>query len=533
MSQFDQQAVPAEATDSSGERLLSGWVLLANLVLACLFFLQLHWYVRNIYSQIPWIPFLSPEQINTVVDLLWGAVMLHIGGPLTKGRFEILRDPGRFLGRQAAGAFGNWRTLAVTAVLAVGAYALVVSRPALHLMHTEGEIRPEVEVDGTFKRFNGDVIILPGGSELLHRTTVIVADRNDLYRVQVLPTDVESYWPFVTHARVNLDNLFVDRDLEVTLLDSARNSKVVSFRFDRQSGKRLGQQCAEAGLPEHLGGDGDECSTLLRLILNDMAGNPEVRLRRPSDGSVTHRRTAYYYQYEFGRTPKLSVQLPEARSELANNPKIALDLYRSVGISERGQLATQFRREVGDLSSAAQETMFPQLFKTENLYRYLTIGSTAQVLDALGFAREILALGLNHVPIETLNGFLALVFESVLTQSPDEKAAIPALQTVIDLSRGRDSLRAEVIRSATAFASELGQEPVSVRTAVADVLLSELRDDMSASEAESIAAALKALFRSPTKSDPAVRQIKSLARTRVGELSDPGVVRPARRALGL
>jgi len=533
MRRFDQQAVPTEATESSAARLRSGWVLLANLILACLFFLQLHWYVRNIYAQIPWIPFLSPEQVNTLVDLLWGAVMLHIGGPLTKGQFEILRAPRRFLGRQALGAFGNWRTLAVTAGLAVGAYALVVARPALHLIHTEGEVRPEVEVDGTFKTFNGDVIILPGDSELLQRKTVIVADRNDLYRVQVLPTDAESYWPFVTHARVNLDNLFVDRDLEVTLRDSARSSKVVSFLFDRQSGKRLGHQCAEAGLPEHLGGDGDECSTLLRLMLDDIAGNPEVRLRKPSDGSVTHQRRAYYYQYEFGRTPKLSVQLPEARSDLANNPKSALDLYRSVGHSERDQLVTQFRTEVGDLSSAAQETMFPQLFKTENLYRYLTSGSTAQVLDALGFAREILALGLNHVPTETLSGFLALVFEEVLTQSPDEKAAVPALQTVIELSRGRDSLRAEVIRSATAFASELGQEPVSARTAVADVLLSELRDDMSASEAESIAAALKALFRRPTRSDPAVRQIKSRARSRVGKLSDSAVVRPVRRVLGL
>ena len=62
----------------------AGGVLLVNLLLGCLFFLELQWYIENVYRHNPWIPFVSPENIDTVIDLLWGAFLLHLPGGVSR-----------------------------------------------------------------------------------------------------------------------------------------------------------------------------------------------------------------------------------------------------------------------------------------------------------------------------------------------------------------------------------------------------------------------------------------------------------------
>ena len=48
----------------------AGWMLLVNLFLGFFFFLQLQWYLENIYRVAPWIPFISYDRIVTVIDVL-------------------------------------------------------------------------------------------------------------------------------------------------------------------------------------------------------------------------------------------------------------------------------------------------------------------------------------------------------------------------------------------------------------------------------------------------------------------------------
>ena len=45
-------------------------MLLVNLFLGFFFFLQLQWYLEDIYRVAPWIPFISYDRIVTVIDVL-------------------------------------------------------------------------------------------------------------------------------------------------------------------------------------------------------------------------------------------------------------------------------------------------------------------------------------------------------------------------------------------------------------------------------------------------------------------------------
>ena len=97
-------------------------MLIVNLFLGCLFFLEFQWYIENVYRHSPWIPFVSLEQIDTVIDLVWGAFMLHVGAPLARGKFEGLKDPSKLLGEDAHGLFSHRRTAVVASVLVAGIY---------------------------------------------------------------------------------------------------------------------------------------------------------------------------------------------------------------------------------------------------------------------------------------------------------------------------------------------------------------------------------------------------------------------------
>ena len=102
--------------DSSGSRWsnplhklarTAGWMLLLNLFLGFFFFFEHQWYLENIYRFDPWLPFISYDQVDIVIDVLWGAFMVHVGAPLARGRFEILSHPEKFLGREAVGLFSH------------------------------------------------------------------------------------------------------------------------------------------------------------------------------------------------------------------------------------------------------------------------------------------------------------------------------------------------------------------------------------------------------------------------------------------
>ena len=528
----EESAVSAPAPAPPEAQRSAGWILLVNLCLVCLFFLQLHWYIQNIYPLNPWIPFVSLNQINTAVDLIWGAFMLHLGTPLAKGWFELLRDPARYLKHESLGIFCNWKALAVTSVLVGGVYAAIVLQPTLHLVRTPGGAQPVIEVGGTPRSFEGDAMHLLGGKQLLLDEDVIVTGRHSLYRVKILPADAEGYWPFVSHARVDLDGLYLAKDLDVTLLGSTEN-RVASFRFAHQSSVGVGRHCAVSGFSQHLGMDGAECEVLLRSVLDDMAGNSEARLWEPSSGSVRHGQRAYFYDYALGPSLRLSIQQPAAKSLLANNPGNALALFRSAERARRDRLIAEFQADVGSLSSAELGRVFAEIFRTKNLYGDLAAGSTTQKLDTLAFAQEVLTLGVDHVTADAAIAFVTHVFNTILTAPPDEKAVIPALDAVLAMSRGRASLRSEALRNTSAFVSGLGEEHSSTMLAVAKLFLGQIDDGSTLTEVEGVAGVLAALRQGVRKNGPVIKEIKSLGRLRTAKLSNQVLIRPIRRALDL
>ena len=444
-------------------------MLLANFLLGCAFFLELQWYLQNIYRFAPWIPFISLEQIDTALDVLWGAFMLHLGAPLARGRLEILRNPAKFLSADAFGLFCHRRTTAVTAALVACVFALIVFSPALHLIHTTGDERPVVEIKGSRRDFQGTSIPLLGEEMQIDPTEIdpteiVVTGKHDFYRVKIQPTDVGSYWPFPTHQLVNLDRFFLRRDLAVTLND-ASNRELASMRFDYQHADGIATQCGKSELQRHFGEDQMGCVSLLRRIVADMAEKPKARLLDDSEGTVEFRRRKYDYSYTFGPELSLSIRAPEAESEFANNPGEALELFRSADAEGRELLVSEFGKDVGSLSSTAQEQVFKGLFASTNLFNYLN-GTTSQKMDTLVFARDILALGVDHVVDDTVNLLVTEILQSNLVQSSDDEVFVPAMDALVALTRGKPGLRSRILGEVDGFVSELGTHHNSAKPRV-------------------------------------------------------------------
>ena len=74
----------------------AGWMLLVKLFVGLVSFLHLRWYVKNICRFAPRVAFISHDRIGTVIDVLKGAFMAHVGAPLPRGRLKILRHPEKF-----------------------------------------------------------------------------------------------------------------------------------------------------------------------------------------------------------------------------------------------------------------------------------------------------------------------------------------------------------------------------------------------------------------------------------------------------
>ena len=304
----------------------AGWMLLANLSLGCVFFLELQWYLQNIYRFAPWIPLLSFDQIDTVVDVLWGAFMLHVGAPLARGKLEILIHPEKFLGKEAMGVFSHRGTAVLGAAFVAAVYALIGFSPALHLIRNAEDEAPLVEVNGTRRQFQGTSLPLLDEEMRLDATEIVVTGRHGLYRVRLQPQDVKRYKLFPTHLRADLRRLVLRRDMVTTFLD-ADDRELSSFTFYYQHNLGIAEQCGASGFGQSFGDDASACGTLVRSIMEDMAGRPDARLLNDCEGAVDFKGRIYRYSYAFGPELSLAIRAPEGQSEFANTPLEALNRY--------------------------------------------------------------------------------------------------------------------------------------------------------------------------------------------------------------
>lgn len=522
--------------DSSGSTSLlpklphsAGWALLVNLFLGCLFFLELRWYVENVYRFSAWIPFVSYERVDTVIDVLWGAFMLHVGAPLARGRIEILTAPEKFLGKEAFGLFSHRTTAAGAVALVGGLYALITFSPALHLLHTSTGDAPVLVIDGSRRQFEGSSLPLLGREMQVDPTEVVVSGKHRFLRVNLDPTDIETYRLFPTHEHVNLDRFFLRRNLVATIYD-AHDNELASFTFQYESDLGISRQCAESAIQGLFPDDTRACLTLLRGIVADMSANPDARLLRDYEGSVEYEGRTYGYDYEFGPELRLSIRAPEARSEFAGNPQRALGRFRSAGAHERELLVSEFVKDVASLSSTTLEGVFQGLFGSARLLDYLN-GTRSQRMDSLRFARDVLALGVDHVTAEEVDELVTRILDRNLSNPSDDAVFVPAIGAVIELSRGASGVRSMVLERVGAFVASFGTGRSASKSAIAGLLLEVLGDRASRSENELILETLGAIRRSVPAGGPSAELIDSQFRERLGELSDPAVAAGLRVAM--
>ena len=337
-------------------------MLMVNLFLGMFFFLELQWYLENIYRFAPWIPFIGFDRIQTVIDVLWGAFMLHVGAPLARGRLEILSHPEKFLDERTVGVFTHRSTAVAGAGLALGVYGLIIFSPALHLSHSTGNESPVVQINGTPRILPAGNLPLLGDEMNIDQTEILVTGKHGFYRVGIHPEDLKSVWLFPSHKKVNLSRLFLRRDLVTTLNDSY-DRELASFKFHYQSERDVATQCAESEVQRRFPEDPAACVSLLRRIMADMADNPEARLLHDFGGTIAYQRRLYSYNYSFGPELSLSITAPEADSEFANTPHEALSRFRSAGVEERERLVSEFAKDVSSLSSTALEQVFQAQFR--------------------------------------------------------------------------------------------------------------------------------------------------------------------------
>ena len=501
----------------------AGWMLLVNLLLGCVFFLELQWYLEGIYRFSPWIPFLPYERIDTAINVLWGAFMLHVGAPLARGRLEILTHPEKFLGKEVFGLFCHRTTAAVAALLVAGLYGLIWFSPALHLVHLSGEEAPVVVVNGTRAQFQGPSVPLLDDDMDVDQTEIVVSGKHRFLRVPLYPDDFESYTFFPTHKHIDLERFWLRRNLAAVLND-ADGRRLASFGFDHQRDQGLSTQCAESDLQSLFADDPRACVTLLRSIVADMSGDSGARLLRNHEGTAEYRGRIYRYSYAFGPELQLSINAPEANSRFANSPGRALESFWQAGAGERDLLVSEFRKDVGSLSPGSLETVFRGLFGADDLRAFLG-GTRSRRIDALLFARDVLALGVDHVASDRVSNLVERILDLDLVASPDDRVSVPALGAVIALTQADSGLRSTVLDEVSrSFATSPHARRTASNPAVAGILLGALDDRSGLAGSEQVVAILKTIRRNAVTAGTDVELIDSQIRERIGELSDGLVV---------
>ena len=152
-------------------------------------------------------------------------------------------------------------------------------------------------------------------------------------------------------------------------------------------------------------------------------------------------------------------------------------------------------------------------------------------MDSLRFARDVLALGVDHVTAEEVDELVTRILDRNLSNPSDDAVFVPAIGAVIELSRGASGVRSMVLERVGAFVSSFGTGRSASKSAIAGLLLEVLGDRASRSENELILEMLGAIRRSVPAGGPSAELIDSQFRERLGELSDPAVAAGLRVAM--
>ena len=381
---------------------------------------------------------------------------------------------------------------------------------------------PVVEINGSRRDLPGSSLPLLDDEMDVANTEIVVTGKHGFYRVGIRPEDVESYWLFPTHEQVNLDPLFLRRDL-VTTLHDANQRRLASFKFHYQSEMGIASQCGGSELQNRFPEEPAACVSLLRRIMADISGHPEARLLRDFGGSVSYRRRLYRYGYSFGPELVLSITAPEAESEFANMPQTAPARFLSAGMDERQRLVSEFAKDVGSLSSRALEQVFQTQYASSKLLDFLS-GTTAQRIDALHFARDVLALGVDHVTVSEVDHLVVRILDRNVSPSSNDRVFVPALDALVALSRGSSGLRSRILGELGAFVTVHGTNHNAAKPTIAGILLQALGGASGQTESDRVVAILSTIRRNAVGAGHTISLIGAQIRERLRQIRNPRVV---------
>ena len=223
---------------------------------------------------------------------------------------------------------------------------------------------------------------------------------------------------------------------------------------------------------------------------------------------------------------------PRKRSPSSrNNPREALERFRSADSQERALLVSELGKDVGSLASSALEHVFRDIFESKNLFDYLD-GTTAQKRDALAFVRDDLAIGSDHLVDDEIDNLATRIIQRNLVQASDDTVFVAAMDALVALSRGKRGIRSGVLEGIDRFVSALGTDRNSSKPEIVRILLQELNEQATASAEDQIVRILIMLGRNAVGADRIIQQIEARFHERIDQISKPELSLRLHEAMG-
>ena len=485
-----------------------------SFVLVVILCFEVDWLTDNIYRHAPWFDNIAPEDIDTVVEWIFGFFILSVVAAFASGKImQVLQEPSRFLGKDRFNLLSHRLTVAGAGCFGVVVYLIIVFNPAVHLDYAaEGE-KPMVIRNGNPLHFNDTTIVLPIDPPELRNQDIEITDRRGLYKIKLAPSDLSiNTLVFSKHARIDLSKFFIKRDFNAEL-SGANNRDLGSFEFAYKSTDSLSEQCAnsEPGFEKHF--SDSTCAGFFRDIFRDISASPG-RMLEDTEGSIFYDNRNYDYRYKFGPTIEISIIAPMAESVFGNRPLEAFDLYLNSSSNDRANLVDEFRKDIKVISPVRLGEVFESLASPERLSRKLN-GTVALRQVSLSFVKDVLALGIDDLNQKTIRLLVEEISDTNLNTMVDRENIRLAIDTITALTRASYAL--DLLE---AFVRDLGTDSNVLKPDMVRILLRHFDDKTGHDEAQQIVSIVGALWQSAQGTKTTTEGIRSEVSTCLDRLTD-------------
>lgn len=426
------------------------WYFWVNLGLVVFLWWELQWANDHVYRHNPFLPMVSPELFNQLVNWMFGFFLVSFIATGVKGKLSAFATPAEFMNPEAYRALSHKASVGIFAAIAAILWVIVWSQGMLHLVYDKQGEKPVVEIKDEYAFFSGDSIPL---IENINPTEIIVTDRYDLYRASVDSGDLTALSPvFPSHRRVDLDKYFISRDFNAVFKD-AHGDDLGQLEFKFSSKDSLERQCEQAALSIQ------DCYAFFRAVFQQV--DNATSFHDNHAGAVRHKNRWYQYEYKAGPIIQLLVTASIVTSELANSPSVGFETYWKAGDSQRLSLIKSFREDVEVLADQDLTFIYDGLWKSKELQISLKNGTPAKRKAALRFVVKVLPGGVDYVAPQRLIERIRFIADNnmhIQGEKPNEEEVFVRAAEAICLlaDRAGRQVKEEAISKLEGFINELG-----------------------------------------------------------------------------